>query len=815
MALIKRKQIDLYIKTPVGNVSGNVFGLYNLAGIANGTYSITAGDQYEIVVDKIVGAIDDIADQIDGLYFTYLVNGADNKDLTKQATIDFRSTANQVSVAKNDLTNGVEYTFSLPSAVIAPGSMKVTTTTELVGNVTLSGNSQTITHTGTGNLTISSTNGEVYIEGSRFAGNNATIPGDLTVSGNFNVVGNITQTAVNDVIVQDRFIKLADGNNGSVTITGLYQQTNTSEYAGLIYDANDSKFRLFTTTVEPTTLTNTSALVKADLILHRLDANTVDFLAMGDNAKETVQDLISTTLTEGYGINLAYVDAGAPGTGTLSIAVDINEIASAFNLQVKTYEDSPTPNQYGINLLSESLVFTESDTALVKKIDAVEALKVILRGTIHEDIVHNVNGGAGKFTLSNGNAVITLTHAVSPGEFKDIKENKEYVQVFINGVKCKYYECQWTPSSPTVTVYGAENSSGNYTGVGFQLETTDIFTVLYYGDRENVTADPAVTTTTTAAPVTTTTTSPITTQAPVYTAYQLPMLESNIVAIDIYDDTIVVGTENGQVWLYGGADWTAVAVIPGDAAINSINLIADLWIASSSTGLAWAAGPGQEWDVIQITLPSVEDVTSSVYYAPNSFLIGTENGKIHRTTTNGASWTQVYNFEINRPVADMAIETISGAHLIAVCGNKVAYTNNYGETWQLVHTLTGVAEPDYLTSASITKNTTDSDKITAIVSNSTRIDLCRNIVENISVWSQNEVAGTYLPIKASAINSNGLIVIVDGSTTAYKKTAEALFSSASIQVEVDAILDHAGDSIGSFDSNIVIGGQTVVSKKNS
>jgi len=99
------------------------------------------------------------------------------------------------------------------------------------------------------------------------------------------------------------------------------------------------------------------------------------------------------------------------------------------------------------------LVFSDSDTALVKKVTGVEALKVIIRGTIHEDVVYAASAAAGKFTLDgSGNAVITLSYAVSTGEFKDILANSEYVQVFINGVKCKYYECQWTAGSSTVTV---------------------------------------------------------------------------------------------------------------------------------------------------------------------------------------------------------------------------------------------------------------------------------------------------------------------------------------------------------------------------
>jgi len=54
-----------------------------------------------------------------------------------------------------------------------------------------------------------------------------------------------------------------------------------------------------------------------------LNANNVEFISLGNNAKEAIQDLMSATLTEGYGVNLTYTDAGAAGAGTIAIAVDI------------------------------------------------------------------------------------------------------------------------------------------------------------------------------------------------------------------------------------------------------------------------------------------------------------------------------------------------------------------------------------------------------------------------------------------------------------------------------------------------------------
>jgi hypothetical protein len=806
MALIKRKQIDLYIKSATGNVPDNVFGIDNLAGIAAGAYALSAGDQYEIVVDKIVGAIDTLGDVVDGLYYTYLVDGAGSKNLTKQATIDLKSTANQVSVSKNDLTNGVEYTFSLPATIITPGSIKVTTTTELVGNVTLSGNSQTITHTGTGNLTISSTNGEVYIEGSRFNGNNATVPGDLTVQGNFNVVGNVTQTAVNDVVVQDRFIKLANGNTGSVSVTGLYQQTGSSSYSGLIYNATEGQFRLFTSTVEPTTSSAMSILTPANLKIYGLDANNVEFISLGNNAKEAIQDLMHATLTEGYGVNLAYTDAGTAGTGTISIAVDINEIAAAFNLQVKTYEDSNTPNQYGINLLSESLVFSDSDTALVKKVPSVEALKVIIRGTIHEDVVYNVAGGPGKFNIDgSGNAVITLSYNIATDEFEDIMQAKEYVQVFINGVKCRYFECEWTAGAVTVKVYAGSNTSGSYVGVGFPLESTDVFTVLYYGDKTNSVLDPTVTTTTTVAPTTTTTTSPVTTAPSLYETYGVAGVEGGIGAVDAIGDVIIVGDNLGVVWVGNGESWTAGSLIPGSSPIECVNMAYQLYpIACSADGITYSTNGGFGWEV----LGSLEFTPKSVAFDGTTIFVGASNGTIYKTTNFGAEWSTVVTMSAS-PVYDIAVErtAANSSFMIAVSGTKVYYSANSGSTWDTAHTATNL-ESEVFKRATIN---TVAGRIVGVVSADTIVNTSVDMAVAPQTWVQGSITGTALSIQDIGLRSDGLVIVVDGTTDTYKIDAANIALGGSHPVVLDESLSHSANALGIDGSIAIAAGQTSIS----
>jgi len=92
------------------------------------------------------------------------------------------------------------------------------------GNTTLAGNSAAITHTGTGNLTISSNNGSVLVEGSTFTGNDVTIPGDIAVNG-----GDITTTAATFNLATANATTINIGGASATTIySGLLDVTNTT-----------------------------------------------------------------------------------------------------------------------------------------------------------------------------------------------------------------------------------------------------------------------------------------------------------------------------------------------------------------------------------------------------------------------------------------------------------------------------------------------------------------------------------------------------------------------------------------------------------
>jgi len=119
-------------------------------------------------------------------------------------------------------------------------------------NIVLNNNgNQTITHTGTsGNLTISSDSGSVYVEGTLFSGNNVTIPGNLTVQGTTTTIDSTTVNIGDSIIVLnaagaavDGGIQVVDAVSTGGTGSLLWNATSDYWYAGV---SGSTHYRLAT-----------------------------------------------------------------------------------------------------------------------------------------------------------------------------------------------------------------------------------------------------------------------------------------------------------------------------------------------------------------------------------------------------------------------------------------------------------------------------------------------------------------------------------------------------------------------------------------
>lgn len=109
---------------------------------------------------------------------------------------------------------------------------------------------QSITHTGaTGNLSIASTNGDVYVEGTRFTGNDVIVAGNFTVTGTQTIVNSTTVEIGDNIIVLNAAGVAADGGIvvrdalGAQQLTGslLWNATDDYWYAGL---SGSTQYRL-------------------------------------------------------------------------------------------------------------------------------------------------------------------------------------------------------------------------------------------------------------------------------------------------------------------------------------------------------------------------------------------------------------------------------------------------------------------------------------------------------------------------------------------------------------------------------------------
>lgn len=109
---------------------------------------------------------------------------------------------------------------------------------------------QTITHTGaTGNLTISSDNGDVYVEGTRFTGNDVIVAGNFTVAGTQTIVNSTTVEIGDNIIVLNAAGIAADGGIvvrdalGAQQLSGslLWNATDDYWYAGV---SGSTQYRL-------------------------------------------------------------------------------------------------------------------------------------------------------------------------------------------------------------------------------------------------------------------------------------------------------------------------------------------------------------------------------------------------------------------------------------------------------------------------------------------------------------------------------------------------------------------------------------------
>lgn len=211
-------------------------------------------------------------------------------------------TDNTFTIANTGVTNLSSGGYGI-SVSGATGSISVTNTgvTRLATGghgISLDANNGNVTVTNNGVTSISGTANEVEVSaatGNVVIGlpNNITVGGDLSVTGNLYVTGNVVALPVENLVIEDSLIQLANNNiSTDIVDIGFYGSYNQGggehEHAGLFRDATDGIFKLFqglqgngnlTTTVNISGTGYTLATLNADLLAS--NANVYTALTFG------------------------------------------------------------------------------------------------------------------------------------------------------------------------------------------------------------------------------------------------------------------------------------------------------------------------------------------------------------------------------------------------------------------------------------------------------------------------------------------------------------------------------------------------------
>lgn len=248
-------------------------------------------------------------------------------DASGAITIDGSSTIaiNGSSVAiESTLFSGANIGVSGDTDLLTLGSAQVTVAGEtetltldvngvstFAGNITLDKTSaQTITHTGgSGDLTISSTNGNVVVEGSTFAGNNLTVPGNFTVNGTTTTVNSTTLEVGDHIVVLNTAGATADGGLQVLDKVGtahtgsmLWNATNDYWYSGI---SGSTHYRIPQQTSNAALTQNSVIIPDANgRLTHPVTGGTVDFADA---------DLTSVDMIQGVDAN-THIDIGTSDT---------------------------------------------------------------------------------------------------------------------------------------------------------------------------------------------------------------------------------------------------------------------------------------------------------------------------------------------------------------------------------------------------------------------------------------------------------------------------------------------------------------------
>lgn len=187
------------------------------------------------------------------------------------------TTSGNLTIDSAGGTTTIDDNTSVTGTLTVTGATDLNSSLNVQGNIVLDGaGAQSITNSN-GNLSIASTSGNVSIESTVFAGNDVTIPGNLTVQGTTTTIDSTEVNIGDNILTLNAAGTVADGGIQVIDTTGtagtgslLWNATDDYWYAGL---SGSTHYRVATyTNADPTT----NAIPKIDANDRLVASNIAD-----------------------------------------------------------------------------------------------------------------------------------------------------------------------------------------------------------------------------------------------------------------------------------------------------------------------------------------------------------------------------------------------------------------------------------------------------------------------------------------------------------------------------------------------------------
>ena len=187
------------------------------------------------------------------------------------------TTSGNLTIDSAGGTTTIDDNTSVTGTLTVTGATDLNSSLNVQGNIVLDGaGAQSITNSN-GNLSIASTSGNVSIESTVFAGNDVTIPGNLTVQGTTTTIDSTEVNIGDNILTLNAAGTVADGGIQVIDTTGtagtgslLWNATNDYWYAGI---SGSTHYRVATyTNADPAT----NAIPKIDANDRLVASNIAD-----------------------------------------------------------------------------------------------------------------------------------------------------------------------------------------------------------------------------------------------------------------------------------------------------------------------------------------------------------------------------------------------------------------------------------------------------------------------------------------------------------------------------------------------------------